>query len=253
MSKSTASNTNDPTSRAYFVAQLRAVFESSPQIDTSFHARVGTFLTEVELFIDVLLTLRDLPDTLEWKDERASAIFSLTKFTRRIGRSDLYVRFVHQLVDMNVNTRDWLGAGYVLRLHADIYDWKLDGDLVDAFKSGSIDLPPQSQFARKESLYYHAIDYFGELSPNQYRDSSADGVFVVIVEAEAYKDALELCQQLATHHQRLTYSVPKLSDLLVYQARLWEKLAHISHPKPEYFRVVGFRSPILSSMAADVV
>ena len=147
--------------RAYFVAQLRAVFEASPDIEAPFLAKVGIFLDEVELFIDLLLAVRDLPETLEWKDERAAATYRLMQFVRRVGRMDLYIRFVHQLIRLNVETSDWLGAGLALRLHAEVYEWKLDGDLVDKFREGKIDLPAQNQFTRRESLSYHVIDYFG--------------------------------------------------------------------------------------------
>ncbi len=59
-------------------------------------------------------------------------------------------------------------------------------------------------------------------------------------EAEAYELALELCQELTEQHQRLTYQVAKLSELLVHQANLWDKIGQASRPKPEYFRVAYF-------------
>ena len=150
--------------RAYFIAQLRAVFGASPEIDSDFHAKVGTFLDEVELFIDLLLAIRDLPETVEWKDERSTAIYRLMQFVRRLGRDDLYIRFAHQLVRLNVTSRDWLGAGLALKMHAEMYEWDVEGDLMDAFIEDKIDLPAQSQFARREALYYFIIDYFSQSS-----------------------------------------------------------------------------------------
>lgn len=148
--------------RAYFVAQLRAVFEGSPEIDAHFHSRVGVFLDQVELFIDLLVANRDLPEKPDWKDERATATYRLMQFVRHLGRDELYIRFVHQLVSIYLESGDWLCAGLALKLHADMYDWKLDGELMDGFKEGRIDLPAQSHFARKEALYYHIMDYYGE-------------------------------------------------------------------------------------------
>lgn len=147
--------------RAYFVAQLRSVFESTPSIDETFRSKVGTFLDEVELFIDLLLAVRDLPESTEWKEERVAATYRLMEFIRRIGRTDLYVRFVYQLVQIMVNSRDWLGAGLALKLHADLHPWSHEGEMMDAFNEGGIHLPIQTPFARRESLCYHAIDYFG--------------------------------------------------------------------------------------------
>ncbi|KAK8853154.1 hypothetical protein IAR55_003855 [Kwoniella newhampshirensis] len=216
------SSSSDPTMRAYFVAQLRSVFESTPEIDASFTAKVSALLDEVELFIDLLLLLREIPETAAWKDERCSAIYRLITFVDRIGRKDLYIRFVHQMVAINADptVRDWLAAGLALKLHADIYDWKVEGNWVDEVKIGKVVLPAQTEFARKEAIYYHVIDYFAE--------------------AEAYEFALELCQELTAQHQKLTYDVGKLSDLLRHQARLWEKIGGSSRPKPEYFRVAYF-------------
>ena len=60
-----------------------------------------------------------------------------------------------------------------------------------------------------------------------------------VAEAEAYELAIELCSELTKQHQRHTYRVSKLSELLVHQAQLWEKIGQTSRPKPEYFRVVS--------------
>ncbi|WRT70308.1 uncharacterized protein IL334_007306 [Kwoniella shivajii] len=211
---------SDPTMRAYFVAHLRAVFESTPSIDEGFTQRVSIFLDEIELFIDLLLSLNDIPGSIEWSDEKMSAIHKLMGFVGKIGRNDLYIKFIQQLVSIAVENKNWSSAGLAMRLNAEIYEWKIDGDLLDELVQGKIRLPPQTQFARKESLYYHAIEYF--------------------VEAEAYECALELCQELTVQHQRLTFDVPKLSELFTYQAGLWEKIGSGGRSKPEYFRLAYY-------------
>lgn len=154
---------SDSTMRAYFITQLREAYESKPSSDPAFALQFSTFLDEVELFIDLLLAVRDLPESVEWKDERAGAIYRLMDYIKRVGRSELYVRFVHQLVTINLEAKDWLGAGLAMRMHGEAYEWTMDGGLVDRWGGEGIKLPAQTQFARRESLYYHAIDYFGEL------------------------------------------------------------------------------------------
>ncbi|WVQ84302.1 hypothetical protein IAT38_006454 [Cryptococcus sp. DSM 104549] len=217
----TAPSTADPTMRAYFVAQLRAVFEASPEIDSSFSTKVSTFLSQVEHFIDLLLALREIPNNTLWKDERASAIYRIMSFVSRIGRKDLYVRYVHELVGINKGVKDWLGAGMALKLHADVYEWRIGGDAwVDAGQWGELKLPAQSEFARKQAIYYHVLEYFAE--------------------AEAYESSLELCQELTAQHQKTTYDVGKLSELLAHQAKLWEKVGQTFRPKQEYFRVMYY-------------
>jgi len=117
-------------------------------------------MDEIELFIDLLITLRTLPQPIEWKDERSLALFRLMEFTKRIGRKDLYSRFVHQLVSLALEAGDMLSAGYGMKLHAEVYTWTLGKGMVDEFPE--MGLPLQTQFERKEALLYHAMDYFGE-------------------------------------------------------------------------------------------
>ena len=152
------SSLSDPASRAYFVAQLRTVFENSPPIDEGFQRKVGDFMTEIELFINLLFSLRDIPEDSQWRDERSSALYRLLSFSQKMGRTDLYVRFVHQLRQSSLGANDHLAAGHALRLHAGVHPWA-DGESLDEFEE--MGLPPQTQFERKEALLYHALDHFG--------------------------------------------------------------------------------------------
>jgi dedicator of cytokinesis protein 3 len=147
--------------RAYFVAQLRAVSDSSPHPDTTFQNKVGTFLESVELFIDLLLCLREIPEDQDWIPERILAYHRLMQFVLSIGRRDLYIRFTHQCIRLCLENNDHLRAGMAVKRHADLYDWAVVDDRLDVFQEGQIALPSQSSFDRKEALYYHAMGYFG--------------------------------------------------------------------------------------------
>lgn len=211
---------SESVARAYFVSRLRTVFEATPDIDENFRGHVGSFLDQVELFIDLLMAIRDLPETPQWKEERVAATVRLMEFFSKVGRDDLYVRFVHHLVAINVGARDWFGAGMALKLHADLYEWTISGELVDEFRHGDIHLPAQTQFERKEAILYHVLEYMAE--------------------AEAYEHASEICQELITQHRQNTFDVPRISELLNHEAKLWERMGSSSRPKPEYFRLVYF-------------
>jgi dedicator of cytokinesis protein 3 len=156
--KTPASLISDPASKAYFVTQLRGVLEKSPPVDTLQHT-VGTFMDEMELFIDLLLALRDVPDHARWRDERALALYRLMVFVRGIGRIDLYMRYAHQLCSIALAAKDHLAAGYALKLQAEVYPWRMDGGLVEEHEG--LGLPIQTQCQRKEALLYHAMDHFG--------------------------------------------------------------------------------------------
>ncbi|TXT11135.1 hypothetical protein VHUM_01886 [Vanrija humicola] len=206
--------------RAYFVTRLRNVFEATPEIDSNFRDHVAPFLDQVELFIGLLMAVRDLPETPQWKEERVAATVRLMEFFSKVGRDDLYIRFVHHLVAINAEAGDWLGAGLALKMHADLHDWKMDGELVDEFHHGDLRLPAQTQFERKEALLYHVLEY--------------------LAEAEAYEYSAEICQELVANHRQVTFNIERISELLNHEAKLWESMGSSTRPKPEYFRVAYY-------------
>lgn len=227
----------EPAARAWFVTELRHVFETGPTIDDTFHSKVGLFLEEIELFIALLDNVRELPDTPAWADERAAATYQMLDFIRRIGRDGLYIRFVHQLKDIFLHDKNWLSAGLTLKLHADMYEWKIGGDLLDECREGDLELPAQTQFQRKEAIYRQCLDYFGKHPPIPATLSRADRT--AIVEAEAFEHALELSEEMSRQHRKTTWNVERLSESLRHQADLWGKMASTRRHKPEYYRVVS--------------
>ena len=108
----------DDLSRAFFISQLRHLFEAS-SVEEQLRERVSNFLDSVDLFLEMLLSVRALPEGEEFSDDRVIAtvryllIFSvwvvlipyqlrLMNFIRRIGRDEIYIKYVHQLVNVSV-------------------------------------------------------------------------------------------------------------------------------------------------------
>lgn len=70
----------DDISRAFFVGQLRNLFDQST-VDEQLRERVSTFLHSVDLFLELLLSVRALPDGEEFADDRVIAtVCSTTLF-----------------------------------------------------------------------------------------------------------------------------------------------------------------------------
>jgi dedicator of cytokinesis protein 3 len=65
----------DDLSGAFFVNQLRHLFDSS-EVDEQLRERVSNFLDSVDLFLELLLSVRALPDGEEFADERVIATVS---------------------------------------------------------------------------------------------------------------------------------------------------------------------------------
>jgi dedicator of cytokinesis protein 3 len=108
----------DDISRAFFIGQLRHLFDSS-DVDDQLRDRVSNFLDSVDLFLELLLSVRALPEGEEFADDRVIATvcvlflhidlpanlfltqLRLMNFIRRIGRDEIYIKYVHQLVNVS--------------------------------------------------------------------------------------------------------------------------------------------------------
>ena len=72
-------------------------------------------------------------------------------------KEEIFIRYVHQLAQLQDEARNHAEAGLALRLHADLYDWdplKTTAALVDPV------FPAQSHFERKERIYFDMIKHF---------------------------------------------------------------------------------------------
>lgn len=65
----------DDISRAFFIGQLRHLFDSS-DVDERLRERVANFLDSVDLFLELLLSVRALPEGEEFADDRVIATVS---------------------------------------------------------------------------------------------------------------------------------------------------------------------------------
>lgn len=95
---------SDDISRAFFISQLRALFESS-NVDDQLRQRVSDFLDSVDLFLELLMNVRELPEGEEFQDDRVIATLRLMNFIRRIGRDEIYIKYVHQLVNVSLSRK----------------------------------------------------------------------------------------------------------------------------------------------------
>ncbi|KAJ7262301.1 C2 domain in Dock180 and Zizimin proteins-domain-containing protein [Mycena haematopus] len=201
----------DDISRAFFIGHLRHLFYSA-EVDESLRERVSAFLDSVDLFLELLLSVRALPEGDEYADDRVIATLRLMNFIRRIGRDEIYIKYVHQLV----NSQNYVEAALTLKLHSDLHEWDLNsfvGPMED------LGLPQQSQFHRKETLCLLILDYLGK--------------------GKAWENAIEICKELALQHSEVTFNYGRLSEILRHQAALLEHIVTDQRYYSDYYRV-GF-------------
>ncbi|KAH9176763.1 C2 domain in Dock180 and Zizimin proteins-domain-containing protein [Lactarius sanguifluus] len=206
----------DDLSRTFFISHLRHLFESSNVVER-LRERVSSFLDSVDLFLEMLLSVRALPEGEEFSDDRVIATLRLMNFIRRIGRNEIYIKYVHQLVDMHLQSQNYVEAALTLKLHADLHEWDLNS-FVEPMED--LGLPQQSQFHRKETLHLLILDYLGK--------------------GKAWESAIEICKELAYQHSEVTFNYGRLAEIMRHQAALLEHIITNQRYYPDYFRVAFY-------------
>ncbi|THV06807.1 cytoplasmic protein [Dendrothele bispora CBS 962.96] len=206
----------DDISGAFFVGQLRHLFDNS-DVDEQLRERVSNFLDSVDLFLELLLSVRALPEGEEFADERVIATLRLMNFIRRIGRDEIYIKYVHQLVNMHLQSNNYVEAALTLKLHSDLYSWDLD---VFVPPMDDLGLPQQSQFHRKETLCLLILDYLGR--------------------GKAWERAIDICKEIASQHSEVTFNYGRLSEILRHQAILLEHIVTEQRYYSDYYLVTFY-------------
>lgn len=210
------SSQNDEMSRAFFVGQLQSLFECDP-IDERLQKQVESFMQSVNQFLELLLSIRNLPPGDEFIDDRVIGTLKLMSFIRNIGRSGIYIHYVHKLVNFHASCGNFVEAGLAMRLHSDLHSWDLD-TVVEAMPE--LSLPKQTAFRRKETLYLRILDY--------------------LAKGKAWESGIQICKELQEQYEHVSFDYERLSEVLAHQSSLYQKIVKSERYFSEYFRVAFY-------------
>ncbi|KAF4617980.1 hypothetical protein G7Y89_g15009 [Cudoniella acicularis] len=196
-----------------FINELLDLFEPLTMTsDDQLYHSVKELIATIDEFLDLLVAVHSTDVTGE-----ASHMIHrlrLMEFLRDMQKEEIFIRYVHQLAQLQADARNPTEAGLALRLHADLYEWdptKIVPPLADP------QFPAQSQFDRKERIYFDIIKHF------------EDG--------EAWSCALDTYQELQTQYQENVYDFAKLARTQRAIATIYETIAKADKLVPKYFRV----------------
>lgn len=213
-----ADTQGDEISRAFFIGQLRSLFEC-PQVDPRLQKQVHLCLLSVNRFLDLLLSVRSLPLEEGFEDDRVSGTLKLLGFLRQANRVTAFSTHVLRLVNLHLENQNFIEAALTLKLHADLHQWDLDS-FVEPISD--LDLPRQSHFARKETLYMLILDYLNK--------------------GNAWEISIDVCRELAREYEYRAVDYNRLADVLTTQASLFQKIGSEERSFPNYFRVAYYGS-----------
>ena len=206
----------DDISRAFFIGHLRHLFETS-SVDEQLRENVANFLDSVDLFLELLLSVRALPEGEEFSDDRVIATVGSLWLLQQSPADALPAASSHELhtenrpgwnvhqvcssasqredfvsyfdsvskttLQMHLQSTNYVEAALTLKLHAEMHEWDLTS-FVEPMED--LGLPQQSQFHRKETLYLLILDYLGK--------------------GKAWESAIEICKELAYQHAEITFN-----------------------------------------------
>ncbi|ORY03265.1 hypothetical protein K493DRAFT_297523 [Basidiobolus meristosporus CBS 931.73] len=184
--------------------------------DVSLNLALIKLVDSVNKFLELLLNVRDLPNEDQYEDERIMGTMKLLRFIKIMNQDEIYIKYVHQLVDMHLRSQNFIEAGITLKLHVDLLDWSSKNHLE---AMSSLALPSQSTFERKELLLSKILNYFNE--------------------GQAWEHGIEVCKELAHQYEHVSFDYDRLASILRTQAQLYENILHKERYYSEYFRV-GF-------------
>ncbi|KAK3112148.1 Deoxycytidine kinase 1 [Teratosphaeriaceae sp. CCFEE 6253] len=139
----------------------------------------------------------------------------LMEFLEDLHSEDAYIRYVHQLADLQTKLGNYTEAGLALRLHAQRYAWDPSatvGEMADP------KLPAHTAFERKEALYFEMCQHFER--------------------GQSWQRALGAYKELATQYELNTFDFGKLARAQRAMASIHERIAKGDRISPRYFRVV---------------
>ena len=208
-----------------FVGQLIELFEPlAESAEKELWEATSSLIATIDRMLDLLVAVHT-PGGSESETLRIMNTLNLMDFLKNMQKEDIYISYVHQLADVEAESRNYREAGLALGLHADLYTW--DSTLkVEELKNPSF--PKQTSFERKESLYFAMITHFEE--------------------GGAWEPALACYRELAEQYEQHAYDFAKLARTQRAMAKIFELIARGEGPASRYFRVLfhglGFPAPL---------
>lgn len=197
-----------------FVGEVLDRFEPLAEApDEPLYAGIRDLMATVDEFLDLLVAVH----SGDGSGEASNLInrLRLMEFLRDMQKEEIFVRYVHQLAELQAGARNFTEAGLALRLHADLYDW----DPVKSIPAlHDPEYPAQSQFERKERIYFDMIKYF------------EDG--------EAWSSALAAYKELEAQYESNVFDFAKLARTQRAVATIYETIANSEKLVPKYYKVV---------------
>lgn len=204
-------NMSESITQKIFVNELLDLFEGLARIpgDGLWQA-IKSLVSTVDELLDLLASVHSpgIPETV-----RIVHTLQLMDYLRDMQKETIYIRYVHQLADVQYQLQHHTEAGLALRLHASLYEWTP----VAVAAQTDPTFPEQTSFERKEQLYFEMIKHFEE--------------------GAAWDCALFSYKELAEQYEHSQYDFTKLARTQHSMARIYDSITKGEGQSLRYFKV----------------
>ncbi|KAL5118226.1 Deoxycytidine kinase 1 [Pleosporales sp. CAS-2024a] len=198
----------------HFIQELVELFEPLAQNpDEPILAALKSLIATIDELLDLLVAVHSTEATGEIF--HIMDTLHLMEFLKDMQKEDIYIRYVHQLVNLQADAQNFTEAGLALRLHAELYEWD-PSSTVDPLTDPNF--PPQTAFERKEQLYFQMIEHYEN--------------------GQSWSNALAAYTELASQYEHNVFDLAKLARTQHAMAKIYEAIARGERTNPRYFRVV---------------
>ena len=199
---------NESIIQKLFVGELLDHFEGCSEFDQDLSDSLNGLVATVDELLELLIASQSgsMAESLH--------TLKLMEYMKDMGREDIFIRYVHELSQVQAAANEFTEAGLTLQFHADLYEWDLTKSVAENIEPA---FPEQSAFERKESLYFLIIQLF------------EDG--------RAWTHALACYKELAYQYENTLMDFLKLSRAQGSMAKIYELIAKEEKQFPRYFRV----------------
>ncbi len=212
-----AKNVGESLQQRLFVNELMDLFEPLALIQgDGLWQALKALVATVDELLDLLMAVHSTDNTEAF---RIMHTLRLMDFLRDMQKEAIFVRYVHQLAQVQADSGNTTAAGLALRLHADLYTWDSTWR-VKAIVNPKF--PDQTSFERREQLFFQMIGFFEE--------------------GQAWNSALACYQELAGQYETYHFDFAKLARTQRAMAKIHESIAKGEIQTPRFFRVV-YRGP----------
>ncbi|KAH8428014.1 guanine nucleotide exchange factor DCK1 [Aspergillus melleus] len=202
-------NMSEGVVQKLFIGELLDHFEECASFDEDLSNAVKALIVTVDELLDLFVASQcgSMGESLH--------TLRLMEYMKDMGREDIFIRYVHELAQVQAAAGNFCEAGLALQFHADLYDWDPKRTVPELLNPA---LPEQTCFERKESLYFTIIQYFED--------------------ASAWAHALVCYKELAQQYEDTMVDFAKLSRAQSSMAKIYETVSREEKQFPRYFRVL---------------